>query len=184
MSKGDAYLAMQTGTRDEFLQIIGAQVKDVGNARFNQEHLHLLDIFRRFYVILDVLLTKLPTEDDWCKVDEILSELARYADTHLTAEEVALSAIGYPDLVPHKEAHDQYREMVREYMDIVSTRKSRRIFELKYKLFDWIFGHINTTDVQYAPYFIGTGAKGRAEFLLPPRAGEGKDESGARRRDI
>jgi hemerythrin len=153
MSKSDAYIAMQTGKRDEFLRMIGTQMKDVGNARFNQEHLHLLDIFRRFYLLLETFLDKPPADDDWCMVDAILRELAEYANTHFTAEEDALRSVDYPDLTAHKESHYKYRSMIDDYTKIVSTRKSRRIFELKYKLFDWIFDHINTEDVRYHSYF-------------------------------
>jgi hemerythrin-like metal-binding protein len=150
MSKIETYLAMQSETPEAFQAKLKADLKDVGVARFNADHARLMNEFIAFHRLMEEFRQNKINDAGWRKVEETIGFLSRYAEEHLVAEEVAMRQAKYKDYVSHEAMHNQLRQMLKEYQDVVKTRDADKIFGLKYDLFDWFFNHINNVDTRYS----------------------------------
>ena len=72
------------------------------------------------------------------RADQI-SDPKKYAEEHFGAEEEAMKKANYKDYVSHEAMHSQFRRMLVDYKEVVAARDIKKIFGLKYDLFDWFF---------------------------------------------
>ncbi len=89
------------------------------------------------------------------RLDEILAELLRYAETHLAHEEALLHARRYPGFERHKAIHDRLKEQAAQLHARWSAGGPGRTLvaaELLSFLQEWLDGHILHEDRKYGAY--------------------------------
>lgn len=126
-------------------------LQDVGSDLFNRQHIQLLEICISFQRILAPYRDRVMPEPEWQKIDRLLAMLDAYTKEHLDEEEKTLRESDYPeiDFKIHVQAHQIFRDMVKEYQEHAKQRDRQRISKLGFNLFDWFFWHINDMDAKY-----------------------------------
>ncbi|HET9551739.1 MAG TPA: hemerythrin family protein [Anaeromyxobacteraceae bacterium] len=81
-------------------------------------------------------------------LDELLSELAAYADYHFSAEEAVLDRCGYPGLEQQRAEHRRFRAdlarlVAQETPSVLATLTFTR---------DWLLGHVLGADRRYVDW--------------------------------
>jgi hemerythrin len=84
-------------------------------------------------------------------VSSILSDLANYAESHLSQEEKFLQQNNYPDFAAHKQIHDDLRKKLGE---VLNEYHAGRIVpaEIMNFLSDWLINHIMKVDKKYGVF--------------------------------
>lgn len=89
------------------------------------------------------------------RIMKSLSILRDYAKVHLRDEEAMLAAIGYPDLEAHREAHGEFRRMLRDLLQDARTLTLDQVASrVDHLINDWFFHHIMHVDVLYVPMVL------------------------------
>lgn len=100
------------------------------------------------------------------KLAEILSDMFDYTVIHLKDEEDYMQGIGYPKLLAHRAAHDEFIETMAMF-NMKSISGFLSFPEVHRFLIDWLFNHTLTLDMEYRSY-----AEVRANFnsihITPP----------------
>lgn len=150
MSKTETYIAMQSESPDAFQDMLKADLKDVGVARFNQDHLRLLNEFLVLQRVMDDFRQNKISESGWKKADEIIIFLFKYAEEHFGAEEEAMKKANYKDYVSHEAMHSQFRRMLVDYKEVVAARDKKIFLASNMICLIGFFNHINNVDVRYS----------------------------------
>lgn len=82
----------------------------------------------------------------------VLAELVSYTRTHFATEERLLSKHAYPDLAAHRQQHQAFTRKVQNYNEKASTGKVTLTVSLAAFLKEWLVGHIQQVDRQYAAW--------------------------------
>jgi hemerythrin-like metal-binding protein len=121
----------------------------VGIKEIDTQHKELLSLFSR---IMDSVEQGL----QWSEVHYRIVELRNFASFHFDFEEALLRLYGCPETDAHVEFHKQF------FAKLHDIEKRSLLDEVKREmfkfLFDWLFGHILTTDKAYAKHIL-SGAK-------------------------
>ena len=85
----------------------------------------------------------------------LLRKLLKYTRDHFTAEEVMMSAAGFPGLAEHRIKHRALIKKVEEFSERYERGESNLNMPLLNFLRDWLTHHIQHEDQQYGP-IVGT----------------------------
>ncbi len=141
--------------RSEFHAKLFDKLVDVGEPIFNMAHERLLNMIIEADVILgaSVLLGRSLTDDEWQSLSGIFDELIAYAKIHFTEEVDYLRARGYPAADEHQAKHDAIVEELNFFQRKVMQNDDANINDIRRWLLEWLLGHVNNVDYDYAQYF-------------------------------
>lgn len=121
-----------------------SQALSVHNDELDAQHKRLFEIAAKAYSFTYKQAKKE-------EIISILRELLRYTQEHFHDEEIYMEAIGYPDLLVHRDMHKfivkEMAEIVREVKTLDDLRD--RIIVITKK---WLFEHIIKEDMQYEKF--------------------------------
>ena len=85
-------------------------------------------------------------------IRKTLAELVDYTYYHFAQEEEFLLTYEYPDYMPHKEEHEQFKKHLTQLME--QYEDDTFVWSLPVLIFlkDWISLHVLNTDKQYGSY--------------------------------
>lgn len=93
---------------------------------------------------------------DDVRVMKSISVLCNYVLVHFREEEEMMLACGFPGYEAHRRQHEKCREML---TGLLARAKAMSMDELAREVGclvnGWIFSHIMTADIEYAPYLRG-----------------------------
>ncbi|MDX2471058.1 MAG: hemerythrin family protein [SAR324 cluster bacterium] len=89
-------------------------------------------------------------------IEEQLVFLRKYADEHFGLEEKHMAQSSYPDIEPHIQQHESFRDFLEEIAEVAdsSLLNSARLCN---KLNLWFVEHIKEVDKKMAAYLIAQG---------------------------
>ena len=91
-------------------------------------------------------------------MEERIAFLVDYTLMHFDSEEKLMEKVSYPDLLPHREQHQQFRDKMlylqRRYQ---AEQSSVGAEEVLYLMQDWFANHILGTDMEFKPYVQEAG---------------------------
>lgn len=94
-------------------------------------------------------------QGDDIRVMKALNILCDYANVHLRDEEELLVKISYPDIEAHRQAHLEFRKMLRDLLQearhLTLDQVASRVEAL---INGWFYNHIRHVDTQYIPTVI------------------------------
>lgn len=94
-------------------------------------------------------------QGDEIRIMKSLAILCDYAKVHLRDEEAMLVAIGYPDIEAHREAHGEFRRMLRSLLQDARTLSLDQIAtRVDHLINGWFFNHIMHVDALYVPMVV------------------------------
>ena len=108
----------------------------------DEEHTKFLDMINELYDALE--------KGNSAELKKIFFELATYADTHFSNEEVIFTSAEYPDAAEHMRIHGEFRGKLRDLVISVKNGNSRINLDLLLFMKDWLFNHILGTDMKFA----------------------------------
>ncbi len=128
-----------------------------GNKTIDDQHRELIARIDKFVKVC---------EDGDGKVTAInmLDYLAEYTEFHFTAEEKLQQDAGYPGYADHKAKHDEFKgtiTVLHNYLDELDGPDQAFVDQVKTKVIDWLFGHIETYDRSVAEYIFLVDNPGR-----------------------
>lgn len=92
---------------------------------------------------------------DEIRVMKALAILCDYAKVHLRDEEELLARIGYPDIEAHREAHSQFRQMLRHLLQDARSLTLDQVADRVEALINgWFYNHIVRVDRLYIPMVV------------------------------
>ncbi|MGB9604440.1 MAG: bacteriohemerythrin [Bryobacteraceae bacterium] len=86
-------------------------------------------------------------------LDKVLGNLTAYTREHFATEEELMLKTGYPELGPHKAAHDGFVRRIEEFRCQHQAGEVGVTVELVSSLGDWVRNHVLGMDRKYAPHF-------------------------------
>ena len=89
--------------------------------------------------------------------DAILAELVAYTRIHFALEESLMRLSNYPDLLGHKQQHEDLIAEVGQLQQKVASGATAISFELMQFLRVWLTKHIQQSDQKYALHFKESG---------------------------
>lgn len=94
-------------------------------------------------------------QGDEIRIMKSLAILCDYAKVHLRDEEALLLAIDYPDIEAHRDAHSEFRRMLRELLQDARTLSLDAIAtRVDHLINGWFYNHIMHVDVLYVPMVV------------------------------
>lgn len=92
---------------------------------------------------------------DEIRIMKSLAILCDYAKVHLKDEEELLAKIGYPDIEAHRQAHGEFRRLLRELLnDARSISLEQIAMRVEQLINHWFFNHILHVDMLYIPMVL------------------------------
>ncbi|MEO5338907.1 MAG: bacteriohemerythrin [Magnetococcus sp. MYC-9] len=118
---------------------------------------------QRLFTIFNALIHSIAMGEGRLGVDKAFLQLRGYVKNHFRYEEALMKKNRYPDLVSHKEQHDQICIELKRYRTQFNTAqeadKNRVARDAAAFCSGWLQGHIKVTDKQYAPYVAGSAVQ-------------------------
>ncbi|MCW9033619.1 MAG: hemerythrin family protein [Alphaproteobacteria bacterium] len=143
------YEEMQSGDIATFRQRLTDALPDVGAEVLNDSHMGLLSIFFSFQRTMDTLRQGTPTSEDWEKIGYDLEALSQLIENHFKQEEEMMESCGHGYVTAHKAEHNVFTRKVKGYCAAIESHDVKKIFGLKYDLFEMFMHHITVTDMKY-----------------------------------
>jgi hemerythrin len=123
----------------------------VGVEAVDEQH---RELFRRAGELVEALRAGRRSE-----VGALVEYLGEYADAHFAAEEALMRAAGYPDLEPHRAAHEAFRAGLQGHVADYERKGATPLVALTLHnwLSDWLRQHVSTDDVALGRFLAGKG---------------------------
>jgi hemerythrin len=94
-------------------------------------------------------------QGDEIRVMKSLAILCDYAKVHLRDEEELLARIGYPDIEAHRQAHSEFRKMLRHLLQDARSLTLDQVADRVEALINgWFYNHIMRVDRLYIPMVV------------------------------
>jgi hemerythrin-like metal-binding protein len=122
----------------------------VGVQAMDEQHRSVLEL-------LNKMNTALAERASGEKVDGFLSEMAKYAKKHFSAEEELLIKYKFYDLEPHRREHELYVSKMDEFKAKLGSGKDLDLLALMDFLIDWWTGHMLGSDKDYRAFLNNHG---------------------------
>ena len=125
----------------------------VGVGVFDEQHKHFFDLVNVCYDMMS------SGDINREKLEAAVNDMANYALYHLSAEEEAFVKYSYPLTSLHVDAHNVYRQKIRELFEKSRVASEDNLVALTTEVVDfasnWLLGHILSVDIQYSGFFEG-----------------------------
>jgi hemerythrin-like metal-binding protein len=92
-------------------------------------------------------------------VSRLLPALMDYTIVHFGAEEKLMEENGYPKLDEHKQEHEKFINMIKEFEEKFKTGDRTISLGILDFLVDWLKNHIMGTDMKYTPHLKEKGVR-------------------------
>lgn len=129
----------------EWVESYSVNIKEI-----DDQHKKLIGIINRLH-------DAMKTGQSKNAISNALSDLIDYTDYHFRTEEELFQKYEYPDLVKHKEEHD---DLTQKAIDLkTSFDEGRLMHNIEVILFlkDWLNTHILDTDKKYSTFLNSKG---------------------------
>ena len=121
----------------------------VGVEQFDNEHLKLVELINRMFVIVR-------DRDDVSAVSDAVGRLIDYTQFHFKSEEAALQQAGFPNLGAHKKQHAELERQVLAFQQLILSENESVRVEFYSFLREWLIKHILEEDKQYTKFLTDT----------------------------
>lgn len=121
-----------------------------GNKTIDDQHRELISR-------IDQFIKACEDKDGKVTAIKMLDYLAEYTEFHFTAEEKLQQDVGYPGYTDHKAKHEEFKNTIavlHNYLDELDGPDQAFVDQVKSKVVDWLFGHIETFDRSIAEYIF------------------------------
>jgi len=89
----------------------------------------------------------------------VLLQLQQYADHHFCLEEAYMTALQYPAMQAHLNAHNRFREELRQLAQLPSSLGTKERASLSLFLEEWLTRHIFGIDKDFEQFVLNSAAK-------------------------
>ena len=123
-----------------------------GNKTIDAQHKELIDRIDQFVKVCE-------DGDGNVKAINMLDYLSDYTDFHFSDEEKLRQEVSYPGYPQQKEKHEEFKktiETLHNYLEELDGPNDAFVEQVKSKVVDWLFGHIETFDRSVAEYIFLT----------------------------
>ncbi len=90
-------------------------------------------------------------------VNQVVTELLDYTNTHFQDEEALLQKANYPQLEAHREMHRIFVKKVQSLQSQAQMGKRVNAAQLLSLIRDWLVNHIQKTDKRYSAHLNAAG---------------------------
>lgn len=118
----------------------------VGVAKFDQEHMLLVELINEMFEIVR-------DKGEVASLTDAVEKLVDYTRVHFSDEEEAMEKVNYPHLEEHKEIHANLLEQVVEFQKQIEHEGKDLRTDLYKFLREWLINHILDEDMRYGKYF-------------------------------
>lgn len=101
---------------------------------------------------MNILVNIITEPDSYETLDDILTLLEKYANTHFTTEENYMVAVGYKNLENHRIQHNQFRKRIQELKSKFHKGEVHIKLEAFVFLKDWLLNHVSVVDQELLKY--------------------------------
>ncbi len=119
-----------------------------GNKTIDTQHKELIERIAAFVRACE-------SGDGKMKAVKMLDYLAEYTEFHFAEEEKLQQKAGYPGYKEHKAKHDEFKgtvEVLHEFLEESEGPTEAFVEQVKEKVVDWLFKHIEGFDRSVAEY--------------------------------
>jgi hemerythrin-like metal-binding protein len=116
----------------------------------DQQHMRLFDIINK---LADAM--RMGKGQD--VVNQVVTELLDYTNTHFQDEEALLQKANYPQLEAHREMHRIFVKKVQSLQSQAQMGKRVNAAQLLSLIRDWLVNHIQKTDKRYSAHLNAAG---------------------------
>ncbi len=85
-------------------------------------------------------------------IDDLISKLFDYSQTHFADEEKLMRDCKFPDLALHVTEHERFIAKVNDYRNNFNLTSRMTAIDIMNFLKDWLTNHVLVTDKKYAPF--------------------------------
>lgn len=117
-----------------------------GVPQMDEQHRRLIDLLNQFYEAIE--------KGEREQAIEVLFQGAEgYTLYHFSSEEKFMEEIGYPELEPHRKAHQNLINEVSSAKERLGRGDEKAVRELAAFLLSWLYTHIAKTDRKYGEFY-------------------------------
>lgn len=102
--------------------------------------------------IVNILVNIITEPDSHETLDDILTLLEKYANTHFTTEENYMVAVGYKNLESHRSQHEYFRKKIHDFKSKFNRGEVHIKLEAFVFLKDWLVNHVSVVDQELLKY--------------------------------
>ena len=122
----------------------------VGVALIDEQHSKLIQLMAE----LDDAIRRSEATD---MVEDILTNLFNYAQTHFATEEALFRKHKYPEMALHELEHQRFIAKAFAFKEKLDAKRPGLSLELLTFLSSWVLNHIQITDKRYTKYLHDCG---------------------------
>jgi hemerythrin-like metal-binding protein len=119
-------------------------------AKCDQQHMRLFDIINQ---LADAM--RMGKGQD--VVNQVVTDLLDYTNTHFQEEEALLQKANYPQLEAHQEMHRIFVKKVQSLQSQAQMGKRVNAAQLLSLIRDWLVNHIQKADKRYSAHLNAAG---------------------------
>jgi hemerythrin-like metal-binding protein len=119
-------------------------------AKCDQQHMRLFDIINQ---LADAM--RMGKGQD--VVNQVVTDLLDYTNTHFQEEEALLQKANYPQLEAHQEMHRIFVKKVQSLQSQAQMGKRVNAAQLLSLMRDWLVNHIQKADKRYSAHLNAAG---------------------------
>ena len=139
--------------KGEVMEIVEWSEKlSVGIAKIDEQHGQLIQLMGE----LDDAIGKNEAAD---MIEDILTNLFNYAQTHFAVEEALFRKHKYPEMALHELEHQRFIAKAFAFKERLNANKPGLPLELLTFLSSWVLNHIELTDKRYAKHLHDCGVR-------------------------
>lgn len=124
--------------------VVWKDTYSVGVQELDGQHKNIWTLLNRLYEGLQDGVSRQ-------EINDLLTQLQRHGQLHLSEEEALMEAHNYPDLEAHRHLHSIYKEQMQDL-----ARDAALNEEVSHELFrflkQWWINHVTNVDQKYAPF--------------------------------
>ncbi len=124
----------------------------VGVAELDEQHKKLVELINSLVDLATTGATR-------AEVDDVLTEMTRYAIQHFRAEEQLMLTYNYPGYLDQEAAHNKFRKSNGRFHLRAAEDENVDTGELVEFLKGWLVNHIQIMDKQYSAFFKEKGVQ-------------------------
>lgn len=125
---------------------------EIGIGSMDMQHRKIIELINKLYKVIR-------KEEPSGSIEEILDEMAKYAEKHLKEEEAILKTNDYPELANHIAAHQRYLDRLKTLMPDSKKEKEAAAKDVYVFLRHWWVEHIVAEDRKYGDFLRSKGVK-------------------------
>ncbi len=118
----------------------------VGVGEMDSQHKKLIDMINKVHELIEQGKGEEAREF-------FINEITRYLEEHLKAEEEFMKSINYPEFERHKQAHDNFRKVMSEFIPKIKEGDCKEFRSAVALSWSWLYSHILKFDKRYGEFY-------------------------------